>query len=79
MNGRRFPFDGRARLVGIEPVSCWPADGLARAIERGQARTIGPGGSATSWVTLSLFEATTDPVTGVDRQGRVQTTTEPSG
>jgi hypothetical protein len=77
MNGRRFPFDGRARLVGIEPVSCWPADGLARAIQRGQARTIPARGSATSWVTLSLFEATTDPVTGVDREGRVRRTTEP--
>ena len=74
LNGVRFPFYGRARLVGIEPVSCWPGDGLARAIERGQARTIGPHGSATGWITLSLFEATTDAVTGVDADGRVSTT-----
>ena len=74
LNGARFPFYGRARLVGIEPVSCWPGDGLARAIERGQARTIGPHGSETGWITLSLFEATTDAVTGVDAAGRVSTT-----
>ena len=74
LNGGRFPFYGRARLVGIEPVSCWPGDGLARAIERGQARTIGPHGSETGWLTLSLFEATTDAVTGVDAAGRVSTT-----
>ncbi len=63
LNGQRFPFHGRARLVGIEPVSCWPGDGLARAIEQGQARTIAPNGSATGWVTLSLFDATDDAVT----------------
>jgi galactose mutarotase-like enzyme len=74
MNGRRFPFFGRARLVGIEPVSCWPGDGLARAIERGQASTIAPHGSASGWVTLSLFAATTDSVTCVDRDGEVSTT-----
>lgn len=71
VGGWRFPFYGRARLVGIEPVSCWPGDGLARAIERGQARTIGPHGSASAWVTLALFDATTAAVDGVDRAGRV--------
>jgi hypothetical protein len=76
MGGLRFPFYGRARLVALEPVSCWPGDGLARAIERGQAGTIGPRGSRTGWVTLSLFEATTEAVIGVDRAGRVSTTGE---
>ena len=71
IGGWRFPFYGRARLVGIEPVSCWPGDGLARAIERGQARTIGPHGSASAWVTLALFDATMAAVDGVDRAGRV--------
>jgi galactose mutarotase-like enzyme len=77
MNGRRFPFYGRARLVGIEPVSCWPGDGLARAIGRGQARSIAPRGTATAWITLSLFEATTDTVSAVDRAGRVSTAPKP--
>lgn len=73
VGGWRFPFYGRARLMGIEPVSCWPGDGLARAIERGRARTIGPRGSETAWITMSLFEATTAPVSGVDRTGQVST------
>lgn len=79
LDGQRFPFHGRARLVGIEPVSCWPGDGLARAVEQGQASTIGPSGSATGWVTLSLFDATDDAVTMVDRAGRISTTRGPRG
>lgn len=79
MNGRRFPFYGRARLVALEPASCWPGDGLARAIERGQARALASGGVATAWVTLSLFEATTAAVTSVDREGGVSTTIGPRG
>jgi galactose mutarotase-like enzyme len=71
LGGWRFPFYGRARLVGIEPVSCWPGDGLARSIERGQVRTIGPHGSVTAWVALSVFDATSAAVTGVDCAGRV--------
>lgn len=71
IGGWRFPFYGRARLVALEPVSCWPSDGLARAIERGQARTLGPHSSASAWVTLSLFAATTVPVGGIQRDGRV--------
>ncbi len=73
VGGWRFPFYGRASLIGLEPVSCWPGDGLARAIGRGQARTIGPRGSATAWITLTLFDATTDKVGWVDRDGRVST------
>jgi hypothetical protein len=74
MKGRRFPFHGRAQLVGIEPVSCWPGDGLARAIERGHARAIGPKDTVTGWVTMALFHATADVVVGVDAAGRVSTT-----
>ena len=76
MGGRRFPFHGRARLIGIEPASCWPGDGLARAIERGQARTIAPQATATGWITLTLFKATTDAVTIVERDGSVSTAGE---
>lgn len=73
MGGSRFPFYGRARLLGLEPVSCWPGDGLARAIDRGQARVVGPHGSATGWITMALFEATDDAVVGVDAAGGVST------
>jgi hypothetical protein len=79
MNGGRFPFHARAQLVGIEPVSCWPGDGLARAIERGQARTIGPKETVTGWVTMALFDATDDAVIGVDAAGRVFTTGSTTG
>jgi len=71
IGGWRFPFYGRASLVAIEPVSCWPGDGLAQAIKRGQARTLGPHSGASAWVTLSLFAATTAPVSLVERDGRV--------
>lgn len=73
MGGWRFPFYGRARLVGVEPVSCWPGDGLARAAERGRARVIEPHGFAQGWITVSLFEAeAASAVAGVDRGGRVR-------
>ncbi|HEV8401819.1 MAG TPA: hypothetical protein VGQ31_02155, partial [Candidatus Limnocylindrales bacterium] len=79
IGGSRFPFHGRARLVGIEPASCWPGDGLAQAIERGQARAIEPKATATGWVTMTLFDATADPVTEVDAAGRVSTTASTTG
>ena len=69
IGGPEFPWYGRARIVALEPVSIWPGDGLARAIERGQARTLAPGGSAAAWITLSLFPATNAMVSGVDRAG----------
>jgi len=78
LHGDRFPFHGRASLVAIEPVSYWPGDGLAGAIERGQARTIAPGRQETAWLTLSLFEASDEAVTGVDAAGRVSASGDPT-
>lgn len=69
--GPGFPWFGRASIVALEPVSIWPGDGLARAVERGQARTLEARGSATAWVTVSLFEATERAVADVGRDGRV--------
>jgi len=74
LGGPDFPWYGRARIVALEPVSIWPGDGLARAIERGRARTLPPRGSASAWITLSLFRSTPASVNGVDRDGRVSTT-----
>lgn len=71
--GPRFPFYGRAQLIGIEPVSYVPGDGLAAAIERGEARTLAPKGSASAWITMALFPATDDTVLSIDRLGRVST------
>jgi hypothetical protein len=67
-----FPWFGRARMVGLEPQRSWPFDGLVGAIDRGQQLQLEPGASASSWITLSLFEAAELPVTGVDRGGKVR-------
>jgi len=71
LGGPGFPWYGRARIVALEPVSIWPGDGLARAVERGQARSLEPGASASAWIAVSLFEATSRPVADVARDGRV--------
>jgi galactose mutarotase-like enzyme len=72
----RFPFHGRARLVTLEPVSCWPSDGLAKAIERGRARWLGPRSGASSWVTVSLFAASRQSAVAVERDGQVRLANE---
>jgi galactose mutarotase-like enzyme len=72
--GDGFPFHGRGRLVAVEPVSCWPADGLARAIERGQASTLGPGARLSTDLIMRLLAESDVPVTDVEiqrRDGRV--------
>ena len=71
LGGDRFPFFGRARIVALEPVSCWPADGLAAALERSQALTIQSGTSVSAWTTLALFEASSKPVVGMDQAGLI--------
>jgi galactose mutarotase-like enzyme len=71
IGGWRFPFFGRARIVALEPVSCWPGDGLAAAVARGQARFLAAGGEASAWVTMSLV-VSPRAVCGVDRDGSVQ-------
>lgn len=71
LGGPRFPFHGRANLVALEPVSSWPSDGLASAMERGTAAALGPHASASAWVTMSLFSGATGPVGAVERDGVV--------
>lgn len=51
-----FPFYGRSSLVAIEPASCWPGDGLAGAIARGQALTLPPGHTRSTTVAVIPFE-----------------------
>jgi galactose mutarotase-like enzyme len=72
IGGWRFPFFGRARIIALEPASCWPADGLAAAVERGRASTIGPHGTASGWLTIALFTPGDRPVGHVDRGGTIQ-------
>lgn len=71
IGGQGFPWYGRARIAAIEPVCAWPIDGLAHAIERGQARRLQGGEEATAWLTMTLFAASERPVVGVHRDGRV--------
>jgi galactose mutarotase-like enzyme len=66
-----FPWFGRARMVGLEPQRSWPFDGITGAIARDQHLRLEPGASASSWITLSLFDAGERSVVGVDRDGAV--------
>lgn len=66
-----FPWYGRARIVALEPQAAWPGDGLAAAIERGQAHRLAAGERLSTWLTVALFSATAAPVVGVGRGGDV--------
>lgn len=72
IGGADFPWFGRSRIVALEPMSSWPNDGLARAIERGRAGRLDAGARADTWLTLSLFDADERPVTGVGPDGDVR-------
>jgi hypothetical protein len=46
------PWDGRAECLAIEPASVPSTDGLAAAIERGEATLLAPGDERSSWIEL---------------------------
>ena len=71
IGGRGFPTYGRARITAIEPQSSSPGDGLAAAIDRGEALTLAPRGTRETWLTATLLPAGCGAVTGVDRDGLV--------
>jgi hypothetical protein len=71
--GPDFPWYGRAAITAIEPHVTWPEDGLAAAAADGRARTLAPGASHRTWISMALFDAASDPVTGVGRAGEVTT------
>jgi hypothetical protein len=72
LNGTdEFPWYGRARMLGIEPQTAWPYDGVAAAHARGAAPVIGPRERRSSWLTLVLIDSDGGPVTAVSRGGRV--------
>ena len=66
-----MPFYGRGAITALEPASQFPAGGLEAALAAGNARTIAPGRTARTWLTISLFDADNRPVTGVDPDGRI--------
>jgi galactose mutarotase-like enzyme len=67
-----MPWFGRSSITAIEPHMSWPSEGLAAAIERGQARWLEPGASHETWITCAVFEATDRAVGAVTRAGEVQ-------
>lgn len=69
--GTEFPWYGRARFLGIEPQSAASPDGIAAAIADGTALTVPAGGELSTWLTVTLFDATDDPVVGATRSGDV--------
>lgn len=72
MGGSGFPWYGRARIVGIEPHSGWPALGLAELAAQGRAHVLAPGASLTSWLTVVLFPADERAISDVSRNGTVE-------
>ncbi len=52
----RFPWYGRLSSIAVEPVNAWPADGLAAALERGQAPRLGGGETHHAWLRLVLSD-----------------------
>jgi hypothetical protein len=71
IGGPGHPWHGRSRSVAIEPNTDHPADGLAKAIERGTAHRVQPGDVHQTWITVSLFAADDRSVRGVTRDGEV--------
>lgn len=67
-----FPWYGRGRMLGIEPQRYWPFDGLAGAVQRGQAMMLEPDETVSSWLTLTLLPDACGRVRNVDRDGTVQ-------
>jgi hypothetical protein len=51
------PWDGKARLIGIEPNTTWPATGLAQADRRGgRLLALQPGAEIATTVRLHVFK-----------------------
>jgi hypothetical protein len=48
------PWDGRVRCVALEPAVAPTGDGLERAIARGTARTVPPGGNDSWWIEMRV-------------------------
>lgn len=64
------PWRGQARLLGIEPNTTWPGNGLADAHRRGAPLlTLRPRAEITAMVRLHVFTPA-GPVAGIDADGR---------
>jgi len=64
------PWGGRTRLIGLEPNTTWPANGLAGADRRGAVLlTLRPGAEIRAWIRLHVFKPR-GAVRGIDGEGR---------
>ncbi|MEP7114524.1 MAG: DUF4432 family protein [Ilumatobacteraceae bacterium] len=67
-----FPFFGRTSIVALEPASSWPGDGLAAAVDRGQAHWLQGGEQRTTMVTVVPFRPDKRAVVGAEHDGTIQ-------
>jgi hypothetical protein len=51
------PWNGRTECLAVEPASTSAADGLAGAIERGEAGPLGPGERFRAWIAVEFLDA----------------------
>lgn len=64
------PWYGRGRLIGIEPNTTWPSNGLANALRKSAPLLLlQPGKEYESWVRLHVFRPP-GPIGGCDAAGR---------
>jgi hypothetical protein len=64
------PWGGAARLIGMEPNTTWPANGLADAVRRGgRLLALQPGTEIATTVRLHVFKPA-GAILGVDATGR---------
>lgn len=70
--GPGFPWYGRSSITAIEPAAHWPSNGgLQGAIDRGQARFLPAGETATSWACLTLAPWDGREPVGVEPDGTI--------
>lgn len=69
VGGPGHPWHGRSRSIAIEPNATSPSDGLAAAIERGEAHHVDPGQEHHAWLTVALFDSDDRRIRGVARDG----------
>ncbi len=66
-----FPFYGRTSIVALEPASSWPGDGLASAIDRGQAHWLDGGARTETSMTIIPFRSVERAVVRADHDGTI--------
>lgn len=69
IGGQGFPWFGAARIIAIEPMCTSVGDGLAAAVSRGEALTLGGGETRSTELSVSIFATVGRPVRGFDGHG----------